>query len=63
MLITPEERAKMFEEYNQEEIKQEPFDQGRRPAAEATARNLLTLSSLTGEEVTEVTGLAVEKIK
>lgn len=69
--VTPQERAKMFEEYGQEEVKQETFQEGkeqglkegRQQAAEAAARNLLSFGVLTKEQIAQATGLTVEKVK
>jgi predicted transposase/invertase (TIGR01784 family) len=69
--VTPEERARMFDEYGQEEIKQEEFqaglkkgkEEGSNEAREESARNLLSLGMLTEAQIAQVTGLALERVK
>jgi hypothetical protein len=54
-LVTPEERARMFEEYNQE--------QKKRTDKEEIARNLLSLRLLSVEQIAQVTGLTIAEVK
>ncbi|BAP55191.1 hypothetical protein THII_0894 [Thioploca ingrica] len=77
--ITPQERAKMFDEYSYEaikaeikqeikaEIKQEGFQQGlkegEQKAKTELARQLLSLGSLTEVQIAQVTGLSLEQVK
>jgi len=76
--ISPYDRAKMFDEYNQEELKrktkeegwQEGIEEGRKEGLEKgleeglekTARNLLLIVKLTIEQIAEVTGLSSERV-
>jgi len=66
-LVTPQERARMFEEYNQEQKKRELEEngrkEGRREMAEATARNLLSLGLLTTAQIAKTTGLTLKQVK
>jgi len=77
--ISPYDRAKMFDEYNLEELKrktkeegwqegrkegkQEGRQEGRQEGIEETARNLLLYGKLTNEQIAEVTGLSQERVK
>ena len=64
--ITPEERARMKEEYNREEVSRQAFqeaDRGVREEKEKTARNLMGIAVLTEEQIASVTGLSLEMIK
>ena len=73
--ITPEERARMKEEYNHEEAKKWSFkegkdegwkegkDEGVREEKETTARNLKALGTLTMEQIASITGLTLEIVK
>lgn len=69
--VTPQERANMFEEYSQEEVKQETFQEGfdtglkegEQKAREESARHLLSLGALTEEQIAQTTGLSLEKVK
>lgn len=61
--ITPEERAQMFEEYNQEELRQNLFQQGKEEGVKEVARHLLSLGSLTEGQIAKVTGLTLEEIQ
>jgi len=69
--VTPEERARMFEEYSQEQIKQEKFQEGvekglaegLKQAREESARHLLSLGVLTEAQIAQATGLSVEALK
>jgi len=58
-LVTPEERARMFEEYNQEQKKRELKEENR----QEIARNLLSLGLLSIEQIAQVTGLTVVEVK
>jgi hypothetical protein len=62
-LITPEERARMFEEYNQEQKKLELKAEGRKEMAEATAQRLLSVGLLSVEQIAEVTGLTLKQVQ
>lgn len=66
-MISPHERAKMFDEYGQEEIKKEQFEKGRetgiRETLFQTARNLLSVGILTVEQIAQATGLSIEEIR
>lgn len=72
--VTPEERARMFDEYSEEQAKQEEFlqevekqvKQIKEEAAQAkeeTARKLRGLGVLTDEQIASVTGLGLERVK
>ena len=72
--VTPEERARMFDEYSEEQVKQEKLlkevekqiKQIKEEAAqvkEESARNLKRFSTLTDEQIANVTGLSLETIK
>ncbi|OQY53761.1 MAG: hypothetical protein DRR08_03560 [Candidatus Parabeggiatoa sp. nov. 2] len=73
--ITPEERARMKEEHNQEEAETRGFkegeekgwkegkDEGVREEKEKTARNLKALGALTEEQIASITGLTLEIVK
>ncbi|OQX27467.1 MAG: hypothetical protein BWK80_05165 [Desulfobacteraceae bacterium IS3] len=93
--VSPYERAKMFDEYNQEELNQKTkeegwmegreegrkegvqegikegiekgieqgIEQGIEKGREETARNLLLIAKLTFEQIAEVTGLSLERVK
>ncbi|EDN66450.1 hypothetical protein BGP_5759 [Beggiatoa sp. PS] len=84
--VTPEERAKMFDEYGMEAVKQEQIqkiweeaekkgkeaglkegikkaEQKANTDKEESARHLLSLGSLTDEQVAETMGLTLEKVK
>ncbi len=61
--ITPEERAQMFEEYNQEELKHNLFQRGKEEGLKEVALHLLSLGSLTTGQIAEVTGLTLEEIQ
>ncbi|RKZ43489.1 MAG: hypothetical protein DRQ41_05175 [Gammaproteobacteria bacterium] len=80
--VTPQERAKMFDEYGLEAVKKEKIkkikkeaneaglkeglkkgkEEGLKEAAEISARNLLSLGTLTEEQIVEVTGLTLERV-
>jgi len=57
--ITPEEYARMKDDYNQEESEKQAFEEGKKE----TARNLKALGALTEEQIASVTGLTLEEIK
>ncbi len=62
--ITPEERARMKEEYNREEVSRQAFQEvERRVRKEKMARNLKAIGVLTEEQIASVTGLSLEMIK
>ncbi|OAD23644.1 hypothetical protein THIOM_000519 [Candidatus Thiomargarita nelsonii] len=77
--VTPQERAKMFDEYGLEEVKREKIkeyreegrkegrkegrEEGREEAREESARNLLSLGVLTEEQIAQATGLTLERVK
>ncbi|MCI5189610.1 MAG: hypothetical protein D3905_07385 [Candidatus Electrothrix sp. AS4_5] len=59
--LSPEERARMIEEYHQEELQQAKFEEGRKEEKRLIAKNLL-LKGVASELVAEATGLSVEEI-
>jgi len=69
--ITPDERARMKEENNQEEGektaiekgREEGRKEGREEGLEETARNLLAMGSLSAEQIASATGLTLERVK
>ncbi|TGN99621.1 hypothetical protein PN36_35495 [Candidatus Thiomargarita nelsonii] len=72
--VTPEDRARMFDEYGVQEIKQGEFNKGKEVGfdegfAEAekqlmkTAQNLKTLGSLTEEQIASATGLSLDEVR
>ena len=69
--ITPEERARMFDEYGQEALKQEEYEKGvqeglRRGELQRNqqmARTLLLLGVLTEEQIAQTTGLSLDQVK
>ncbi|HEC84456.1 MAG: hypothetical protein DRR19_02550 [Candidatus Parabeggiatoa sp. nov. 1] len=77
--VTPQERAKMFDEHAMEEVKQEKFQEyreegrkeglkegkevGLKEGAEMSARHLLSFGVLTEEQIAQATGLTVENVK
>lgn len=73
--ITPEERARMFDEHGQDALKQEEYEKGvqdgevkglkkgEQQKAEETARNLLSIGVLTDEQIARATGLSVERVQ
>ncbi len=73
--ITPQERAKMFDEYSHEEVKQETFQEGKeeglkegkeagsQETAEVAARRLLSFGTLTEEQIAHATGLTLDRLK
>ena len=60
---TPEERACMKDEYNQEEASREAEEKGFQEGVEQTARNLKAHGKLTEEEIANMTGLTKETVK
>jgi predicted transposase/invertase (TIGR01784 family) len=61
--LTPEERAQMKEEYNQEEMQMTAREEGRAEGREKTACNLLALGTLSLEQIASVAELSVEKVR
>ncbi|OAD21339.1 hypothetical protein THIOM_002898 [Candidatus Thiomargarita nelsonii] len=65
--ITPDERAKMKEENNQEEGQKTALEkgreEGRKEALEEAARNFLAIGSLSAEQIASATGLTLERVK
>ena len=65
--ITPEERARMKEEHNQEEAETRGFKEGEekgwKEGIKETARNLKANGKLTEEEIASITGLTLEIVK
>ena len=61
--ITPEERARMKDEHNQEEAETRRFKEGEEKGVKETARNLKALGVLTEEEIASVTGLSLKVVK
>ncbi|MCI5159958.1 MAG: hypothetical protein D3906_16340, partial [Candidatus Electrothrix sp. AUS1_2] len=59
--LSPEERARMIEEYHQEELQQTKFEEGAREAKRMVAKNLMR-EGVALELVAEATGLSVEEI-
>lgn len=65
-LVTPEERARMFEESHQEELKQSAFADGREEGELRKAMEiarLLLADGMTPSAVSRVTGLTVEQVE
>jgi hypothetical protein len=60
--VTPEERARMKEEDNQEEAETRKFNEGKDEGIKETARNLKALGTLTTEQIARVTGLTLEVV-
>jgi len=65
--ITPEERRRMKEEYNEEKAKKDARDEGWKEGEAATqekmARNLRAIGTLTDEQIANATGLNLEMVK
>ncbi len=69
--ITPEERARMKDEYNQEDVKKQSFKEGeekglkegKEKGMKEAARNMKALGTLTMEQIANVTGLTLEEVK
>jgi predicted transposase/invertase (TIGR01784 family) len=66
-LVSPQERARMKDEYNEEqakrEAKEEGFKEGQVATQQKTACNLKALGALTDEQIAPATGLTVETVK
>jgi len=60
-LISPEERAKMFDEYGEEQLKQDKFEEGQKKANLENAQKMLAKGFDT-EIIAEITGLDAEII-
>jgi len=60
---TPEDRARMKDEYNEEQAKREAKEEGIKEGVEQTAHNLKALGTLTNEQIAQATGLTVETVK
>jgi hypothetical protein len=61
--ITPDERAGMKEENNQEEGEKTAMEKGRKEGREETACNLLAMGGLSAEQIASATGLTLERVK
>jgi predicted transposase/invertase (TIGR01784 family) len=61
--ITPEERARMKDEYNEENAKKQAKDEGRKEGMKEAARNFKALGALTDEQIANATGLSLEIVK
>ncbi len=73
--ITPEERARMKDEYNQEDAEKQSFKKGEKKGLKEgkkegkdeglkeAARNMKALGTLTMEQIANVTGLTLEEVK
>ncbi len=69
--ITPEERARMKDEYNQENAEKRSFKkgknegkkEGKKEGIKETARNLKALGTLTMEQIASATGLTLKVVK
>jgi len=61
--ISPEERARMKEEHNQEEGEKRAFEEGEEKKAKETASHMKTLGVLTDEQIAQATGLTVKIVK
>jgi len=59
--ISPEERARMFDEHGQEALKQEKYDEGRKDEKYNTARKMLA-EGLSRELIGKCTGLTSDEI-
>jgi predicted transposase/invertase (TIGR01784 family) len=59
--ISPTERARMFEEYNNEEHKQTMFAEGELKAKQTIVENMLA-KGFDWETITELTGLTIEAV-
>lgn len=62
-LITPEERARMFEEYNVEQAKQDAVAQGRKEERRHMIRKLLATGTLSAEQIAQMLDLTVAEIR
>ena len=61
--ISPEDWARMKDEYNQEEKLLEEHNKGKEEGIKETVRNLLKKGYLTVEQISDATGLTVDEIK
>jgi len=64
--ITPEERARMKDEYNEEKAKKDAREEGRQEGEEKmkeAARHFKALDILTDEQIANATGLNLEMVK
>jgi len=65
--ITPEERARMKDEYNQDDAEKRSFKkgkkEGKKEGIKETARNLKALGTLTMEQIASATGLTLKVVK
>ena len=69
--LSPEERARMIEEYHQEELQQTKFDEGKQEGvkegekkkAVQVARNLLKTGGLDIQSIAAMTELSEEEVK
>ena len=76
--VTPQERAKMFDEYSMEAVKQEKIqkikddakeegkkeaEQNARAEKEESIHRLLSLGTLTEEQIAQTMGLSLERVK
>ena len=59
--ITPEDRARMFDEHGQEALKQEKYDEGRKDEKYDTARKMLA-KGYAAEDICDLTGLTPDEI-
>ncbi len=60
--ISPEERARMFDEYGQEAIQQEKFEEGMMKKARETARKMLAEEGFDKAIIAKISGLSAEEI-
>ncbi|MFN8494054.1 MAG: PD-(D/E)XK nuclease family transposase [Caldilineaceae bacterium] len=60
--VSPEERARMFEEYNQAQARQAAFQEGKTEERFAIARSLLA-EGMTASLIAKVTGLSEEEVR
>jgi predicted transposase/invertase (TIGR01784 family) len=61
--ITPDERAQMKEEYNLEEGEKTALEKGREEGLEEAARRLLLAGSMSAEQIADIIGLNLERVK
>ena len=59
--ISPQERARMFDEHGQDELKQEKFDEGRQVEKRDTARKMLA-KGYAAADICELTGLTADDL-
>jgi len=64
--VSPDERAKMFDEHGQEKLQDEKYVEGRKDGRKdgllETARNLLKMG-LSAEQIAQATSLSIEEIQ